>query len=76
MDGERFLSPSAAIVLRMLVPIGFTPPTLAAVMAAACAARADGRDPAQAAREAAWGQHPALPASLIGDAVEFVLARV
>jgi hypothetical protein len=75
MDGENFLSPPATTVHPGPVPTGFTPLTLAAVMAAARTARAESRDPAMAAREAAWGLHPALPASLIGDAVEHVLAR-
>lgn len=76
MDGEAWEPSAAGVVQPVLVPAGFTPATLEAVIHAARAARAAGRDPAAVARDVAWGQHPALPASLISDAVQHVLARI
>lgn len=74
MDGAS--TPANGSVRSQPIPTGFTPMTLAAVMTIAAAARAGGRDPARAARDMAWGLHPALPAALITDAVEHVLARI
>lgn len=58
-----------------VIPAGFAEASVAALLAVARAARAAGEDPAAEVRDLAWGLHPALPASLIGDAVEYVLAQ-
>jgi len=76
MDGEAWDASADGVVQAGPIPAGFTAVTLEGVISAARAARAAGRDPAAVARDAAWGQHPALPASLISDAVQHVLARI
>nr|WP_314075208.1 hypothetical protein [uncultured Roseococcus sp.] len=76
MDGE-IRDPSAGDLARPgAVPVGFNEASTAALLAMAQAARAAGIDPAAEVRDLAWGLHPALPAALIGDAVEHVLARI
>lgn len=72
MDGEVWSAVSEA----QAVPTGFTPVSLAAVVDAVRAAREVGQDPVNAARETAWSMHPALSAALIGDGVDYVLARI
>jgi predicted RecB family endonuclease len=49
--------------------------TLRAIRQAAQAARVEGRDPSVAARDVARAHHPALPATLIGEAVRAALQQ-
>lgn len=76
MDGALWDAPPADLAHLGYLPAGFTPSSLAAVADAARAARAAKGNPAQAAREVAWGLQPALPATLIGDAVDLALAML
>jgi hypothetical protein len=75
MDGGLQGSPSSDLSQQGFVPTSFTALTFAAVMAAAHLARMARHDPARAACKTAWGLHPSLPESLIGNAVEHVPAR-
>lgn len=58
------------------LPAWIAEATLRAVEQAARHARACGRDSAAAAREAVWMRHPALPATMVADAVSIVLRRL
>ncbi|MBS7810558.1 hypothetical protein [Roseococcus pinisoli] len=76
MRGEIRDPPAGALARPGAVPVGFNGASMAALLAVARSARAAGIDPAAEVRDLAWGLHPALPAALIGDAVEHVLARI
>ncbi|MDB5415315.1 MAG: hypothetical protein JWR10_3650 [Rubritepida sp.] len=58
----------------LAVPDWLQPSTVAAMRNAEQHARARGRDGAAEAWEVAWGHHPALPATMINEAVAAVLA--
>ena len=76
MDGEIWDPPAGDPARPGAIPAGFTGASIAALLAAARSLRPAGGDPAAEMRALAWGLHPALPAPLVGDAVEHVQARV
>lgn len=55
---------------RARLPQGFNQISYEAVRRAVLVARQRGLDEARAARETAWGMHPALPVPLVNDGAE------
>jgi hypothetical protein len=70
MDGDQGTAGPAQRQFRRRIPAGLNEASYEAVRQAVLIARQHGTDEGKAAREVAWGQHPALPLPMIWDAAE------
>lgn len=72
MDDDHGRAGAAEAQPQRRIPAGLNEASYEAVRRAVLVARQRGADEGQAAREAAWGRHPALPLPMIWDAAEEV----